>query len=387
MLIHAGRRLFSVPRQGVVTYTRCFSTIEDHREPLRILYCGTDAFSTSSLIALDNIRKKFPRIIESIQVLHKSEKPTGRGLKVLSEIPIQKLSRSLGLDTYHISHSNEIAVWTPPKEYNLIIAVSFGLFIPRRLIESAKYGGLNVHPSLLPDLRGAAPIHHALLLKRPVTGVTIQTLDVDKFDHGLRIEQSGPIDLTRGEYVTLESLSRKLGQVGSQILAQCIMNKSYLLGPNTEAPKDGGWSHSPCAPDDERFPPISPAPKITPEMKQIKWETQTFEDIALHRRVLGPTWDKSIHAMNKRIIFHRFEFARDASIFKDLLPGESITVSSPDSNVRTPYVKTCDGPDVGLKMLNWTVEGKRPNCYWIPKKPKSRAMSAEESKKIEGAAA
>lgn len=97
---------------------------------------------------------------------------------------------------------------------NLAICVSYGKLIPASLLASLKYGGLNVHPSLLPQYRGASPLQYAIMDQCCYSGVSVQTLHPTKFDHGKVIWQSKPIELDERE--TTSSLSHKLGIIGAQ---------------------------------------------------------------------------------------------------------------------------------------------------------------------------
>lgn len=106
-------------------------------------------------------------------------------------------------ETKGIAESNRLPVfYTPPgtsslnnwnvptdKTYDLGVVVSFGYFIPPHIISSFKYGAVNVHPSLLPKYRGAAPIQHAILYGDKETGVSVQELDDREFDAGRILTQ------------------------------------------------------------------------------------------------------------------------------------------------------------------------------------------------------
>ncbi|RKP27140.1 formyl transferase, partial [Syncephalis pseudoplumigaleata] len=70
------------------------------------------------------------------------------------------------------------------KPFDLAIVVSFGYFLPATVLEAFEWGGLNVHPSLLPRYRGAAPIQHAIIDDVKETGVCVQELDCHQFDAG-----------------------------------------------------------------------------------------------------------------------------------------------------------------------------------------------------------
>ncbi|KAI8368403.1 formyl transferase [Choanephora cucurbitarum] len=111
--------------------------------------------------------------------------------------------------------------WQIPSEteYDLGVVVSFGYFIPPHIIDRFKYGAINVHPSLLPKYRGAAPIQHAILYGDKETGVTIQELDPHEFDAGRILAQiKTPLD-TPPVYSTLKP---KLAEVGSRLLVDTL---------------------------------------------------------------------------------------------------------------------------------------------------------------------
>ncbi|KAM0715344.1 hypothetical protein Q7P37_008842 [Cladosporium fusiforme] len=134
--------------------TASSTTTAKHHEPLRVLFCGADAFSIDSLRALNELKQRRPEKIASIDVVCRSDKRVGRGLKKIQEVPIKPLTTSLSLPLHQI---DTFTGWQPPTPPNLIITVSFGLLVPSRLLHAATYGGINIHPSLLPDLRGPAP--------------------------------------------------------------------------------------------------------------------------------------------------------------------------------------------------------------------------------------
>ncbi|KAF2086043.1 Formyltransferase, partial [Saccharata proteae CBS 121410] len=163
----------------------CTARLAQKHDPLRILYCGSDNFSVTHLRALVEEKERNPSLIQSIDVVHPPAKRTGRGLKNLTEVPVAELARSFSLPTHS---PNGLKDWNSPP-IDLIIAVSIREFVPSKLISQSTYGGINVHPSLLPDLAGAAPIHHALLERDPYTGVTVQTLHPAEFDAGAILAQ------------------------------------------------------------------------------------------------------------------------------------------------------------------------------------------------------
>jgi methionyl-tRNA formyltransferase len=137
-------------------------------------------------------------------------------------------------ETKGVAESNQLSIYhTPPqvktltnwqvpseKPYDLGVVVSFGYFIPPHIISSLKYGAVNVHPSLLPKYRGAAPIQHAIMYGDAETGVTIQELDDREFDAG-RILAQKAFDLSTSPPV-YSSLKEKLASVGSRMLVDTL---------------------------------------------------------------------------------------------------------------------------------------------------------------------
>lgn len=196
-------------------------------------------------------------------------------------MPIKAVATELDLLLHQIdSFRSWNRDWLSHRPYNLVVAVSFGLLVPAAVLEKAKYGGLNVHPSLLPDLRGSAPITHALLKRRPVTGVSLQTMHPTKFDHGVVLAQSEEVPLSSDS--TPEGLIQQLGPLGADLLRKSIEEGVFV--PPVQNAREG-------MPDS---PQIELAPKITSKDRQIDWSTWTADDIILRSRVLGDLWDIEI---------------------------------------------------------------------------------------------
>lgn len=235
-------------------------------DKLRILFCGTDEFSIESLQGLHIVSKTSDQI-SSIDVVTKKDQRTGRGLRRVTPPPIKKIALDLDLPLHQI---DTFTGWTPP-DINLIVAVSFGLLIPPRVLNASKYGGLNVHPSLLPDLRGAAPIQWAIMLGRQQTGVSVQTLHPTKFDEGVILDQT-PVPIPVPATTTYSALSARLGPLGADILVKAIRNRLYLP-PYQEVPLIRQA--------------ISPAPKLTAEHKAMDFSLGRHE-ICQRSRATGP---------------------------------------------------------------------------------------------------
>ncbi|ETS74625.1 hypothetical protein PFICI_13109 [Pestalotiopsis fici W106-1] len=286
-------------------------------EPLRILFCGSDEFSSANLRALHEEQLRNPGLIESIDVVVRPGKRVGRGNKKIQHPPIRDVATELKLT---IHERDTFTGWTMPTNINLIIAVSFGLFVPARLLRAARYGGLNVHPSLLPEFRGAAPLHHALLAGRAATGVTLQTLDDRTFDAGVVLAQT---PLSDGSLFAIPpGCTVPELQAGLTPLATEMLVSSLREGRHVPPHRAVGWQQQQqqqqqdgSASGSETPKGLLPdatawAPKITPQMRQLVPPSDqaspawTARQTVLRQRVIGPLWCKAreAHGKVKRVI-------------------------------------------------------------------------------------
>jgi methionyl-tRNA formyltransferase len=246
-------------------------------KPLRILFCGSNDISSASLHALCEEQKRNPSSIASIDVLCRPGKPYGRGLKKIRDVPLKATAQRLGLRTHM---QDTFTGWELPKvdgeAINLIIAVSFGLFVPRRILNSTEYVGLNIHPSLLPDLRGPSPIHYAVLKGYTQTGVTLQSLSPKSFDDG-RILLQTPIDIPNPEQITHGALQDILTPISADLLVRGLREKVYLPeSPSVEPILSPGKI-------------LTHAPKIKSEDMRLL-SKMTAKEIVRIERALSKVW-------------------------------------------------------------------------------------------------
>ncbi|KAK4237428.1 Methionyl-tRNA formyltransferase [Achaetomium macrosporum] len=304
-MLHLTRSLLRTAARPV-PWRSSYSTAARASEPLRILFCGSDKFSCESLQALHDEHKRNADLIRSIDVVVRPSKPTGRGNKVMSEVPIRTLADQLNLPV-HVRDT--FTGWAMPKPngdpINLIIAVSFGLFVPPRLINASKYGGLNVHPSLLPDLRGPAPIHHALLAERTHTGISIQTLSPKAFDEGTILLQTPAPGIPVPPQCTPQQLHDLLAPEGARMLVEALRRGLHVppyqpVRENEVGPGSGK-------------PALRHAPKITTADRQVRWAESEAGKAALQARVLGPLWSyvKTEEGVERRVILEDVEEVLD----------------------------------------------------------------------------
>lgn len=236
---------------------------------LRLAFFGSDRFSILSLRALLDLKERKPDIISSIDVITRQIKPQGRK-KLLIDLPVGEFATANNVNVLRADTKSEILDVLRDRKFDLTVAVSYGKLIPRDFVEAMTYGGLNVHPSLLPRYSGSSPMQYALMNDDPATGVTVQTLHPTKFDHGDLLAQSEEIKIEESDnYATLE---QKLGTIGGQLLVDVIENSKFT-GETIIAPK--------CE--------YSSAFKIDPSMSQVHWNL-TSRQIKRRFDALGPLY-------------------------------------------------------------------------------------------------
>ncbi|KAJ6784287.1 hypothetical protein PWT90_06417 [Aphanocladium album] len=296
---------------------------KDKSDPLRILFCGSDDFSCESLKALHTEHRRNQALVESLEVMVLPPKRMGRGLKQVAQSPCKELAEKLRLT---IHERKTFRDWTLPEGTNLIVAVSFGLFVPPRILSSAKYGGLNVHPSLLPHLRGPAPIHHAYLRGDPYTGVSLQTLDPNAFDHGTILAQTPAPGVTMPAKQSFKDLKQFLAIGGARMLVQGLRD-----GVHVPPHKNAGWAPGPAEGEE-----LVHAPKTTKADLEIDWKAWTVDGVLRRIKVFGAAWSRGVvdagkdKGALKRVLFIKAKAVTADAV--DKIHGEELNVKFVGSN-------------------------------------------------------
>jgi methionyl-tRNA formyltransferase len=189
---------------------------------LRVIFMGTAAFSLPTLRALADAE-------EVIAVVTQPDRPRGRGQEVAPP-PAKELALALGLHVLQPERVKEPPVIAQLKELkpNLIVVAAFGQILPPPVLGIPPLGCINVHPSLLPKYRGAAPINWAIINGETRTGVTTYCMD-----EGM---DTGPILLVREvkikEDETAEELGEQLAAIGGALARETIQGiKEQSLQP------------------------------------------------------------------------------------------------------------------------------------------------------------
>ncbi len=194
---------------------------------MRILFMGTPDFAAQSLRALLDAN------YDVVGVVTQPDKPKGRGQKMLS-CETASLAKERGIALYQPNtlKNGELLPVLDELKPDAIAVAAYGKILPKYVIDYPKYGCINVHGSLLPKYRGAAPIQRAVLDGCSKTGVTTMKMDIGLDTGDILLCESTPI----GEYETSEELFDRLSKMGGELLIKTL----EALEAGTVTPKPQG---------------------------------------------------------------------------------------------------------------------------------------------------
>ena len=243
---------------------------------MRILFMGTPDFAEVSLEAVYNSGH------EIIGAVTNPDKPKGRGMKMIAS-PVKEFALEKNIPIYQpLKIRNNIEFIEEIKRLNpdVICVVAYGKILPKELLEIPKLGCINVHGSLLPKYRGAAPIQWAVLNGDKTTGITTMYMDegMDTGDMILKQEVEIGKDETTGE------LWNRLSKIGGELLIETLKQLEQGIAPRI---KQG-----------EEF---TTAPMLDKEMAKIDWENKTATEIKNLVRGLNPIMGAYSYINGKKI--------------------------------------------------------------------------------------
>ena len=180
---------------------------------MKIIFAGTPEFAVPALQALIDAG------FEIEMVLTQPDRPAGRGMQ-LKASPVKQLALQHSLPVFQPESLKPVEIQAKIAAVNadVMIVAAYGLIIPTAVLNMFAKGCYNIHASLLPRWRGAAPIHRALLAGDADTGVTIMEV-VPKLDAGAMISK-GVVSITDAD--TTQSLHDKLSQQGADLMVQAM---------------------------------------------------------------------------------------------------------------------------------------------------------------------
>ncbi|WP_077617772.1 methionyl-tRNA formyltransferase [Bacillus sinesaloumensis] len=292
----------------------------------RIVFMGTPDFSVPVL------RQILEDGYEVVAVVTQPDRPVGRK-KILTPPPVkvEALKHNIPvLQPNKIREKQEVEQVLSYKP-DLIITAAFGQILPIELLEAPKYGCINVHASLLPELRGGAPIHYSILQGKKKTGVTIMYM-VERLDAGDILTQV-EIPILESDHVG--SLHDKLSVAGAKLLSETI--PLLLAGKIT-----------PIKQDDDK---ATFAPNIKRDQEKIDW-TKNGEDIYNHIRGLHP-WPVAYTTLNGDVI--KVWWAQKVPLANSEQPGKIVSIEKDGfivSTGNTTFIKITQLQPSGKKRMS-----------------------------------
>jgi len=229
---------------------------------MRLIFMGTPAFAVPSLTRL--VKEGH----DVAAVVTRPDRPAGRGQRLRSS-PVKQVAEEVGLPIIQPVTIRDPGVGEHLRRVQpeVIVVVAFGQILPRAILEIPPKGCLNVHASLLPKYRGAAPIPWALIRGETVTGVTIMEV-VEALDAGPVLLQR-PVPIAPAD--TAGSLEERLAVLGAEALVETL--RALERGEVPRTPQDDAEA--------------TYAPKLPPDLGRLDW-TQSAVDLWNVVRGLAP---------------------------------------------------------------------------------------------------
>lgn len=230
--------------------------------PLRIIFAGTPEFAAIALEALSLTRH------EIVAVYTQPDRASGRGLKI-TESPVKSLAFKLNLPVFQPESLKGEREQNELRQFNadVMVVAAYGLILPKAVLTIPRHGCLNIHASLLPRWRGAAPIHRAILAGDKTSGVTIMQM-AEGLDTGDMLVKHA---YTLTEEETSQSLHDQLAKMGAEGIVEAL----ELLAAGKLVPEKQDDSQT------------TYAKKITKEEAQIDWH-DSAENIERKIRAFTP---------------------------------------------------------------------------------------------------
>ena len=243
---------------------------------------GTPDFALESLKALYEAKYDIIGVVTNI------DKPKGRGMKMVAS-PVKEYAIEKNLQVYQpikVRNNPEFLEEVRKLNPDLICVVAYGKILPQELLDIPKYGCVNVHGSLLPEYRGAAPIQWAVLNGDKKTGVTTMFMNagMDTGDMILKEEVEIGEDETTGE------LWDRLKTIGANLLIKTVKEIENGTATRTKQPEEGTM-----------------APMLSKEMAKIDWENKTAQELKNLVRGLNPIMGAYTFLDGKKIKFWKVQ--------------------------------------------------------------------------------
>lgn len=278
---------------------------------MKIVFMGTPDFAAVSLQALIEAKYDIEAVVTNI------DKPKGRGMKIEFS-PVKELAiknEILVLQPEKVKNNEEFLSKIKQINPDLICVVAYGKILPTELLEIPKYGSINVHASLLPKYRGAAPIQWAVLNGDKETGITTMYMEKGMDTGDMILTEKVQI----GENETTGELWDRLSIIGAKLLVETIKQIENGTAPRIKQGED-----------------YTLAPMLNKEMAKIDWENKTAEEIKNLVRGLNPIMGAYGFLNGKKIKFWKVEIAKNFE-YNAMIKNGTVLKSNPNDGL---FIKT-----------------------------------------------
>jgi len=281
--------------------------------PLRLIFMGTPDFAVPTLLALHAVGH------EIVAVYARAAKPGGRRGLDLVPTPVEREATKLGLKvlTPKSLRNDEAQSEFAAFNADAAIVVAYGLILPKPILDAPRLGCFNVHASLLPRWRGAAPIHRAIMAGDAETGVTIMQMDEGLDTGAMMMREAMPIaaDATTGE------LHDALAALGARLMPVALAAANRGTLTPTPQPAEG----------------VTYAEKISKSESRIDW-SRPARDVHNHIRGLSPFPGAWFELDGMRIKVLRSTLARGVGTPGTTL-DDRLTIACTDGAVRLVQIQ------------------------------------------------
>ena len=285
---------------------------------LNVLFMGTPDFAEESLKAIYNAGYNI------LGVVTNPDRPKGRGMKMMAS-PVKEFAIEKNIPVYQpekVRKNEEFIEIVKNLKPDVICVVAYGKILPKEILDIPELGCINVHGSLLPEYRGAAPIQWAVLNGDKTTGVTTMYMDVGMDTGDMILKQEVEI----GEDETTGELWDRLSIIGGELLVKTL--EQIEAGT---APREKQGEH------------FTMAPMLDKSQAKIDWENKTAQEIKNLVRGLNPIMGAFTYLNGKKIKFWKVDVANSIGYDSDnlkMIKNGTVLVSDQRDGL---FIKTADG--------------------------------------------
>ena len=259
---------------------------------LNILFMGTPDFARDSLEAVYNAGHNI------LGVVTNPDRPKGRGMKLVAS-PVKEFAIEKKLKIFQpekVKKNEEFISQIKDMNPDVICVVAYGKILPKEILDIPKLGCINVHGSLLPKYRGAAPIQWAVLNGDKKTGITTMYMDIGMDTGDMILKQEVEI----GENETTGELWDRLSKIGGKLLVETLKQIENGTAPREKQGED-----------------FLVAPMLNKEMAKIDWENKTAQEIKNLVRGLNPIMGAYTFLNGSKIKFWKVDIAKNIGYDED----------------------------------------------------------------------